>query len=63
MPPSPIRLAALLLLSLPNAAAAQGLAAERAFPPAGACYGRVYDAAHLARDTGLFVVGLFLFGL
>ncbi len=62
MPLSPIRLAALLLLALPMTAAAQGLVAERAFPPAGACYGRVYDAAHLARHPGQIIAGLFLSG-
>ncbi|KMO41301.1 hypothetical protein VQ02_06025 [Methylobacterium variabile] len=43
-------------------ARAAGLVAERAFPPAGACYARRYDAAHLARHPGQVVTGLHLWG-
>lgn len=45
-----------------GSARAGGLVAERAFPPAGACYGRRYDAAHLARHPGQVVTGLHLGG-
>ena len=52
-----------LLVSL-GGARAQGIgfAAERAFPVAGACYGRSYDADHLARHPGQVVSAIHLSG-
>lgn len=41
---------------------AGGLVAERAFPVAGACYGRTYDRAHLRRHPGQVVAGITLSG-
>ncbi|MEH3143805.1 MAG: hypothetical protein PGN34_00230 [Methylobacterium frigidaeris] len=65
--PHPVRSAVaallpLILSFLPDAAAAQGFAAERVFPLAGACYGRSYDAAHLARHPGQVVTRIALWG-
>lgn len=49
-------LAVLAVLPLGGARAEGiGFAAERAFPAAGACYGRRYDADHLARHPGQVV--------
>ncbi|SFU50558.1 hypothetical protein SAMN02799631_00997 [Methylobacterium sp. 174MFSha1.1] len=52
----------LAALLAPMGARAGEVVAERAFPPAGACYGRHYDAAHLARHPGQVVTGLRLAG-
>ena len=41
---------------------AEGFVAERAFPVAGACYGRTYDRAHLGRHLGQVVAGITLSG-
>lgn len=43
-------------------AVAEPLVAERGFPVEGACYGRVYDAAHLGRHAGQVVAGMHLWG-
>lgn len=43
-------------------ASAQGFVAERAFPVAGACYLRRYEAAHLARHPGQVVTGIRIWG-
>lgn len=56
-------LAVLALLPLGSARAEGiGFAAERAFPAAGACYGRRYDADHLARHPGQVVSSIHLSG-
>ncbi|CAO4138480.1 hypothetical protein LPLAFNJD_LOCUS203 [Methylorubrum aminovorans] len=65
--PNPGRLPLALLAFLPlclGCARAQGIgfAAERAFPVAGACYGRRYDADHLARHPGQVVSAIHLSG-
>lgn len=44
------------------AAHADGFVAERVFPLGGACYGRVYDQAHLNRHPGQVVAAMFLSG-
>jgi hypothetical protein len=54
-------LVALALLPAGSARAeGVGFAAERAFPVAGACYGRRYDADHLARHPGQVVRAIHL---
>lgn len=58
-------LAALALLSVlagGDRAEGSGFVAERAFPAAGACYGRRYDADHLARHPGQVVTAIHLSG-
>lgn len=56
-------LVALALLPAGSARAeGVGFAAERAFPVAGACYGRRYDADHLARHPGQVVSAIRLSG-
>ncbi len=57
------RLPLCLLVCLGGARAqGAGFAAERAFPVAGACYGRHYDADHLARHPGQVVSAIHLSG-
>ncbi|BAU89439.1 hypothetical protein MPPM_0834 [Methylorubrum populi] len=56
-------LAVLALLPTGGAnAEGSGFAAERAFPVAGACYGRRYDADHIARHPGQVVSAIHLSG-
>lgn len=66
LPASRLALATLLALLAAGHARAQGTApgfvAERAFPVAGACYLRRYEAAHLARHPGQVVTGIRIWG-
>lgn len=50
------------LLAPATGVRAEGFAAERAFPVSGACYGRRYEAAHLARHPGQVVTGIRIWG-
>ena len=52
----------LLFAASGTAAHADGFVAERVFPLGGACYGRVYDQAHLDRHRGQVVAAMFLSG-
>ncbi|KQQ14612.1 hypothetical protein ASF53_08230 [Methylobacterium sp. Leaf123] len=55
-------LAAFPLLAGGARAEGTGFVAERAFPLAGACYGRHYDADHIARHPGQVVTAIHLSG-